>query len=138
MLLSRASSAKLPARSASPEASAASILSWIRPGLFRRAELTCRLESSAGSSCAASTAQASLACGHSTAAMTALTAMHATARLSLARLGFARFIAEKTGPSVALKIVCQFPDTTAPTKEGLSEDDKIVSNLHEQMSRRGI
>jgi uncharacterized Zn-finger protein len=29
-------------------------------------------------------------------------------------------------------MVCQFPDTTAPTKEGLSGDDKIVSNLHEQ------
>jgi len=67
--------------------------------------------------------------------MTALTAMPATARLRLARLGFARFIAEKP---VATKMVCQFPDTTAPTKEGLSGDDKIVSNLHELMSRWGI
>ena len=31
--------------------------------------------------------------------------------------------------------VCRIYDTTAPTKEGLLWDDKIVSNLHEQMSR---
>jgi hypothetical protein len=30
--------------------------------------------------------------------------------------------------------VCRFCDTTAPTKEGLLWDDKIVSNLHDQMS----
>src|SRR5712672_1983648 len=30
-------------------------------------------------------------------------------------------------------MVCRFLDTTAPTKEGLLWDDKIVSNLHEQM-----
>jgi uncharacterized Zn-finger protein len=35
------------------------------------------------------------------------------------------------------KLVCRFYDTTAPTKEGLLWDDKIVSNLHEQMSGRG-
>jgi uncharacterized Zn-finger protein len=34
-------------------------------------------------------------------------------------------------------MVCRFYDTTAPTKEGLLWDDKIVSNLHEQMSGRG-
>ena len=34
-------------------------------------------------------------------------------------------------------MVCRFSDTTAPTKEGLLWDDKIVSNLHEQMSSRG-
>jgi NADH:ubiquinone oxidoreductase subunit E len=32
------------------------------------------------------------------------------------------------------KIVCRFCDTTAPTKEGLLWDDKIVSNLHEQLN----
>jgi uncharacterized Zn-finger protein len=31
--------------------------------------------------------------------------------------------------------VCRFYDTTSPTKEGLLWDDKIVSNLHGQMSR---
>ena len=30
-------------------------------------------------------------------------------------------------------MVCRFYDTTSPTKEGLLWDDKIVSNLHEQM-----
>jgi len=30
-------------------------------------------------------------------------------------------------------MVCRFLNTTAPTKEGLLWDDKIVSNLHEQM-----
>src|SRR5258708_6470098 len=34
-------------------------------------------------------------------------------------------------------MVCRFSDTTAPTKEGLLWDDKIVSNLHEQISSRG-
>jgi hypothetical protein len=29
--------------------------------------------------------------------------------------------------------MCRICDTTAPTKEGLLWDDKIVSNLHEQM-----
>jgi uncharacterized Zn-finger protein len=58
--------------------------------------------------------------------------MHATAKLSRARfmpkpLGFA-----------ALEIVCRIYDTTAPTKEGLLWNDKIVSNLHEQMSGRGL
>ena len=33
-------------------------------------------------------------------------------------------------------MVCRFYDTTSPTKEGLLWDDKIVSNLHEQMSGR--
>ncbi len=37
----------------------------------------------------------------------------------------------KTAPFAAFKMVCQFCDTTAPTKEGLSGDDKIVSNLQE-------
>jgi len=64
--------------------------------------------------------------------MAAVTAMPATAKLS-----FARFIA-KTGFLPVIKMVCHFHDTTSPTKEGLSEDDKIVSNLHEQMSRWGI
>jgi hypothetical protein len=59
--------------------------------------------------------------------------MHATAALS-----FARFIVGKTGPFASHQMVCQFLDTTAPTKEGLSGDDKIVSNLHELMSRWGI
>jgi nitrite reductase/ring-hydroxylating ferredoxin subunit len=27
-------------------------------------------------------------------------------------------------------VVCPFVDTTAPTKEGLFQDDRIVSNLH--------
>src|SRR5437588_282336 len=35
-------------------------------------------------------------------------------------------------------MVCRFYDTTAPTKEGLLWDDKIVSNLHEQMSPRDL
>ena len=35
-----------------------------------------------------------------------------------------------------LKVVCRFCDTTAPTKEGLLWDDKIVSNLHEQTGYR--
>jgi hypothetical protein len=51
---------------------------------------------------------------------------------------FARPIAEKPVLFATLKMVCQFLDTTAPTKEGLSGDDKIVSNLDEQMSRWGI
>jgi len=34
-------------------------------------------------------------------------------------------------------MVCRFYDTTAPTKEGLLRDDKIVSNLHEQISGQG-
>jgi hypothetical protein len=58
--------------------------------------------------------------------------MHATAQLSLARF------TAKTRSFPALKMGCPFRDTTAPTKEGLSGDDKIVSNLHEQMSRRDI
>ena len=36
------------------------------------------------------------------------------------------------------EMVCRFLDTTAPTKEGLLRDDKIVSNLHEQMNGRGL
>jgi uncharacterized Zn-finger protein len=35
-------------------------------------------------------------------------------------------------------MVCRFVDTTAPTKEGLLWDDKIVSNLHEQMHGRAL
>jgi hypothetical protein len=35
-------------------------------------------------------------------------------------------------------MVCRFLDTTAPTKEGLLWDDKIVSNLHEQMCGWGL
>ena len=38
--------------------------------------------------------------------------------------------------SSSLRWVCRFYDTTAPTKEGLLWDDKIVSNLHEQMGRK--
>ena len=34
-------------------------------------------------------------------------------------------------------MVCRFWDTTAPTKEGLLWDDKIVSNLHEHVSGGG-
>jgi hypothetical protein len=64
--------------------------------------------------------------------MAALSAMHATARLS-----FAGFICLKIGPFAALQMVCHFRDTTAPTKEGLSGDDKIVSNLHEQNEPTG-
>jgi hypothetical protein len=48
-----------------------------------------------------------------------------------------RFIAKKP-MFPALKMVCRFSDTTAPTKEGLLWDDKIVSNLHEQMSGRAL
>jgi hypothetical protein len=33
---------------------------------------------------------------------------------------------------------CRFYDTTAPTKEGLLRDDKIVSNLHYKISGRGF
>ena len=47
------------------------------------------------------------------------------------------FHPEKPSVSAPLKMVCRFSDTTAPTKEGLLWDDKIVSNLHEQMSGRG-
>ena len=47
------------------------------------------------------------------------------------------FHPEKPSVSALLKMVCRFSDTTAPTKEGLLWDDKIVSNLHEQMSGRG-
>jgi hypothetical protein len=36
-----------------------------------------------------------------------------------------------------LKIVCRIYDTTAPTKEGLLCNDKIVSNLPEQISGKG-
>jgi uncharacterized Zn-finger protein len=59
--------------------------------------------------------------------MAALATMPATARLS-----FARFITRKPVLFCSLKMVCHLRDTTAPTKEGLSENDKIVSNLHEQ------
>ena len=39
--------------------------------------------------------------------------------------------------SASVQLVCRFSDTTAPTKEGLLWDDKIVSNLHEQLRNRG-
>jgi hypothetical protein len=42
-----------------------------------------------------------------------------------------RFIPKKPSVSAPLKMVRRFSDTTAPTKEGLLWDDKIVSNLHE-------
>jgi hypothetical protein len=58
--------------------------------------------------------------------------------LSAANPSFARPIAEKPVLFAHLKMVCHFRDTTASTKEGLSEEDKIVSNLDEQMSRWGI
>jgi hypothetical protein len=35
-------------------------------------------------------------------------------------------------------MVRRFYDTTAPTKEGLLWDAKIVSNLHEQKDRPGL
>jgi len=47
------------------------------------------------------------------------------------------FHPEKPSVFTSMKMVCRFSDTTAPTKEGLLWDDKIVSNLHEQMSGRG-
>jgi hypothetical protein len=34
--------------------------------------------------------------------------------------------------------VCRNYDATSPTKEGLLSDDKIVSNLHEQISGPGL
>ena len=79
MFLSLASSTKLPARSASLAASAASIFCSTTAWLFRRAELSWRSASSAGSSCAARMAAASRACGHSSAHATAHTAMPASA-----------------------------------------------------------
>src|SRR5260370_18724298 len=39
------------------------------------------------------------------------------------------FHPEKPSVFTSMKIVCRFSDTTAPTKEGLLWDDKIVSNL---------
>src|ERR1700688_4189784 len=108
------------------------MFSSISAGLFRRAELMPISASCAGSSCATRIAEASRACGQSAAPTAALATMHATAKLSRVRfmpkpLGFA-----------ALEIVCRIYDTTAPTKEGLLWNDKIVSNLHEQMSGRGL
>ena len=50
-----------------------------------------------------------------------------------AKLSSARFILQNPGVFAALNIVCRICDTTSPTKEGLLWDDKIVSNLHEQM-----
>jgi hypothetical protein len=85
MFLSRANSAKLPARSTSPAASAASIFSATSAGLFRRAELILRSANSDGSSCAARIAKASRACGHSAAPTAIVAAMPATAKLSPAR-----------------------------------------------------
>jgi hypothetical protein len=58
--------------------------------------------------------------------MAALTTMDSTATPS-----FSRFHS-KTAPFQSLKMGCLFRDTTAPTKEGLSGDNKIVSNLHKQ------
>jgi hypothetical protein len=58
--------------------------------------------------------------------------------LSAANPSFARPIAEKPVLFATVNMVRHFRDTTCPTKEGLSGDDKIVSNLDEQMSRWGI
>jgi uncharacterized Zn-finger protein len=57
---------------------------------------------------------------------------------AMAKLVLARFIAQKFKKSPTIEIMCRFCDTTAPTKEGLLSDDKIVSNLHEQMVGRGL
>jgi hypothetical protein len=58
--------------------------------------------------------------------------------LTTANPSLVRPIAEKPVLFANLNMVCHFRDTTCPTKEGLSGDDKIVSNLDEQMSRWGI
>src|SRR5205807_10348603 len=130
IFLSRASSTKLLASSASPQASAASMFCATTAGFSRRAESIWRSESSAGSSCVESKAPASRACGHSAASTAALTARPPRAEPS--RRHFIRKTRYFHHPEV--KIVCRFCDTTAPTKEGLLWDDKIVSNLHEQRS----
>ncbi|MFL6790644.1 MAG: hypothetical protein ACJ8EE_05690 [Bradyrhizobium sp.] len=77
-------------------------------------------------------AKASRAFGHNAAPTAALIAIPATAKLNRA------YFIPKTQGFAALKIGCRIYDTTAPTKEGLLWDDKIVSNLHEQMSDRGL
>jgi hypothetical protein len=68
--------------------------------------------------------------------MVALSAMHAMAELIRPRFirKTRRFARLKTN-APKNKIVCRFWDTTAPTKEGLLSDGKIVSNLHKQMKR---
>jgi hypothetical protein len=50
---------------------------------------------------------------------------------STATPSFSRFLSKNRSVS-SLKMGCLFRDTTAPTKEGLSGDNKIVSNLHKQ------
>ena len=54
-----------------------------------------------------------------------------------AKLSFARFMGENLRPLLCSKMGCHFRDTTASTKEGLSGDDNIVSNLHEQIEPSG-
>jgi hypothetical protein len=44
----------------------------------------------------------------------------------------------KTHLSSNVKIVCRICDTTSPTKEGLLWNDKIVSNLPEQIRATAI
>jgi hypothetical protein len=77
-------------------------------------------------------APASRACGHSSAHATAHTAVPASAEPIRHR-----FI-ENPWSFVAPKMVGYFLYTTDSTKEGLPWDDKIVSNLHEQMEPSGL
>jgi hypothetical protein len=43
-------------------------------------------------------------------------------------------IVENLGLCPSTHVVCPFLDTTAPTKEGLLQNARIVSNLHRQVS----
>src|SRR5437016_4248379 len=128
IFLSRASSTKLLASSASPQASAASMFCATTAGFSRRAESIWRSESSAGSSCVESKAPASRACGHSAASTAALTARPPRAEPS--RRHFTRKTRYLHHPEV--KIVCPYYAPTAATKERRLSEAKLCSNLEEQ------
>src|SRR5262249_9527333 len=128
IFFSRASSAKLLARSASRSARAASTLSAITEGLSRRAESTLKSDNAAGSSCPRRIEPACRAYGHATARSAAV-----TATLPIARLSRPDFI-KKPKDFAWSKVLCPSWDSTAPTKEGLLLGGKIVSNLYEQIS----
>src|SRR5579864_9832211 len=84
-------------------------------------------DNSAGSFWAASQEAASCAFPHSVASTAPLTITDASA-ISIRRRC-------KSFSSVSPEIIRLIYDTTVPTKEGLLRDDKIVSNLHEQVER---
>src|SRR5579863_5443818 len=84
-------------------------------------------DNSAGSFWAASWEAASRACPHSVASTAPLAITDASAIPIRRRC--------KSLSSVSPEIIRQIYGTIVPTKEGLLRDDKIVSNLHEQVER---